>query len=102
MDNNNDKFMKWLFSNVSFFESLSKEEINYIKEKYDNVNKLLDIETNTLNMAQHHNKSGIDYSTSFEKASQKRVLAQKELKQFVNDLNIKYNVESGDINHIRK
>ena len=99
---NNDKFMKWVIDNVSCFDNLSKDDLINLKNKYDDVQRLLDIETNTLNMALNHNQSGIDYSTSFEKSSQKRVLAQQELRTYIDELNKKYGIEDKDINNLRK
>ena len=98
---NKDKFLEWISSNISYCDSLNEKELKNLRELYDNVEKLMDIESNTLNMALN-NKGGIDYSNSFEKASERRMLAQQELKAYINNLNNIYGVNVETVNQIRK
>lgn len=99
---NKDKFLEWISSNISYCDSLNEKELKNLRELYDKVEKLLDIESNTLNMTQNNNTSGIDYSNSFEKASERRMLAQQELKAYINNLNNIYGVNVETVNQIRK
>lgn len=99
--NNKDKFLEWVSSNISYCDSLNENELKNLRELYDNVEKLMDIESNTLNMALN-NKGGIDYSNSFEKASERRMLAQQKLKAYINNLNNIYGVNVEVANQIKK
>ncbi len=99
--NNKDKFLEWISSNISYCDDLNENELKNLRELYDNVEKLMDIESNTLNMALN-NKGGIDYSNSFEKASERRMLAQQKLKAYINSLNNIYGVNVEVANQIKK
>lgn len=48
---------------------VSMEELENLKNLHSNVNKWQGIANNTMDMAFNHNKSGIDYSTDYEKAN---------------------------------
>lgn len=86
----NDNFMAWLIANVPFYEVLKDQEINHLNELYDVLQKALKIEKDTLDMALDHNKSGVDYGTSFEKAMTRRANIQAQIKSYLEYLEQTY------------
>jgi len=89
-------FKTYMSRRIPDFESrLSILEITELKVLFDEYINCLKIEQNTLNMSMNHNAAGIDYANDFEKASERRMIAQQTLDTAIMEksLSLENNIE---------
>ena len=63
-----EKFTNWMNENISYNNELTAEEINELKELYKKVDDYQKITSKIMDLALHHNTSGIDYGNDYQKA----------------------------------
>ena len=92
------KFEEYMNTEIPTWKTdISLEVISELKEIYNKMEEWKKISDDTLESAFHHNNSGLDYSTDFERARKKLGYYQNLL--FDSIYNIKEVINSGKNNY---
>lgn len=85
------EFKELLESEIpNYMDLLSIEEISYLKELYDKVQRLNDVWSDTFTAA-FNSKSGVDFSGDIDKASANVEVARNKLYNEINKIKLRFN-----------
>lgn len=80
----------------NYVELLSVEEISYLKELYDKVEKLNNVWSDTFSAA-FNSKSGVDFSNDIDKAAVNVEIARNNMYNEINKFKLRYKDNNLDV-----